>query len=137
MTTVTLTDTRRSPRRIRAAAATIAAAIALTVGYQATASLTRQDGQTQSATYPKGVTPTATPGTDDLTANPFQAMSDLTPVVSAQISAATNTADPFQVMSDLTPVVSAHINTSARTTDPFEGMRDLTPIVAAHTNDTK
>ncbi len=131
MMTATTNDTLRSPRFIRAAA-TLAAAIAISVGFLSMASPARQDAQTNLSL---AGTPTATLGAGDLTANPLQVTSDLTPVVSAQITAATSAAHPFQLMVDLTPVVSAHINAAASSTDPFEGMRDLTPVVAAYTND--
>ncbi len=126
----TTTTTHRSPRLLGATTATIAAGLALTLGFQATDHLTIQDHPTQSATHLEQETPIADLG-EDQAANPLRVLSDPTPVVSAHMSVAAATANPFEVMSDLTPVISAHPNAPVSTIDPFQEVRDLTPIVSA------
>lgn len=94
MATITIA---RPTRTGRALAALLGGAIAITAAYHITQS---------------------PPGQDPVTAIP-----------AASTSA---TADPFQVMADLTPVVSAQQDSNAVATDPFQVMADLTPVMAAH-----
>ncbi|MGI9613948.1 MAG: hypothetical protein ACR2QO_13650 [Acidimicrobiales bacterium] len=95
-TTTTTATTARPARTGRALVALLGGVIAVTAAYHATQSLLGQDPVTA---IPAASTPA--------TADPFQVMADLTPVVSAHLHRGAVAADPFQVMADLTPVVSA------------------------------
>ncbi len=124
---------RRSPRLARTATAVIAATVVITAAYQAAETRFGADSaDLLQPTFRQESTPAASLSPAAIGVDPFQAMPDLTPVVSAQIAAKDATAHPFQVMSDLTPVVSAHIDRSAGPTDPFDVMADLTPFVSSH-----
>lgn len=105
--------------RFGAAAALCAALVA---GYLALGSLT-------------GFSP-AQPAIDQgdvavIQADPFQQMTDLTPVIAAEQARTAVNTDPFQVMIDLTPVVAAdHARTIVVGADPFPVMTDLTPVIS-------
>jgi len=127
----TTTTTHRAPRLTGITAATIAAGLALTIGLQASDHLSTPASQTQPATQSEQVTSTADLGAVDPVADPLRVLSDLSPVVAAQMSVAATTQNPFEVMSDLTPVISAHVHPQVSTIDPFQDMRDLTPTISA------
>lgn len=129
---IATTPLRRSPRLSRTLTAVIAAGVAVTA-YQATVRSDHDSQTTRPANSQEDVPAGAAPNSAALEPDPFQAMSDLTPTVSAHLGTVGTTPDPYQSMSDLTPVVSAHINASITSADPFETMRDLTPVLAGPT----